>query len=416
MNQKLPNRWIVLLLLLGIAVFNYADRFLLAGLIAPIKAEFAVSDSFMGLLLGPAFAVFYSSLAIPIAIYADRASRIRIIVIGCVIWSVFTVLSGFAAGPWTLAAARIGVGIGEAAFQAPAYSIIAAYFPVGQRGRAFAVMALATYFGQMLGFGVGPAIAASDDWRTAFKLFGLIGLAIVAIAWLVIREPQRAEPAAVRLPLLPLAARLLRLPSYFGMMFGIALGVMSGLAFGVWGAALFARSFEMSMAEAGALFGSAVVLPGMIGAALFGLLADRLSRAGYERMMMLSALGLALATVGLLGAIWASTVQMAFMFAVPAGVFGGGWAVGIYAGLQYILPDRMRATGTAIAMLAVNLLGFVVGPWLVGMLSDLSGEGANGLRSALTMVVPIGLVGALVIWGTSRRIEADRASLASEEG
>ena len=159
--RGLPNKWIVLLLLLGIAIFNHADRFLLAGLVDPIKAEFGVSDGFMGLLMGPAFAVFYSTLAIPIAIYADRANRIRIIVAGCVVWSVFTILSGYATGPTTLALARIGVGIGEAAFQAPAYSIIAAYFLADQRGKAFAVMALALYIGQMMDYGVGPAIAAA---------------------------------------------------------------------------------------------------------------------------------------------------------------------------------------------------------------------------------------------------------------
>ncbi|MEP2551223.1 MAG: MFS transporter, partial [Marinomonas sp.] len=108
--EKLPNRWVVLVLFLGIAIFNHADRFLLAGLVEPIKAEFGVSDGFMGLLMGPAFAVFYSTLAIPIAIYADRANRIRIVVAGCVVWSIFTILSGFATGPATLAAARIGVG------------------------------------------------------------------------------------------------------------------------------------------------------------------------------------------------------------------------------------------------------------------------------------------------------------------
>lgn len=412
-DLALPNRWIVLLLLLGIAIFNYADRFLLAGLIMPIKAEFAVSDGFMGLLLGPAFAVLYSSLAIPIATLADRTSRIRIIVVGCMVWSAFTILSGLATGPWMLAAARVGVGVGEAAFQAPAYSLLAAYFPVDKRGRAFAIMALATYCGQMLGFGAGPAIAQAADWRLAFELFGLIGLAVVVVAWIVVREPPRVGPAAVRQPLGPLAARLLRVPSYRNMVICLALGVMSGLAFGAWGATLFARSFQMSVAEAGALFGSAVVVPGMIGALLFGAVSDRLSRRGYGRMLLLSALSLALATLGVMFVVWAPARDLAFTLAIPAGIFGGGWSVGIYAGLQHILPDRMRATGTAIAMLAFNLLGFVLGPWLVGGLSDVFGGGAFGLRMALTIILPVGFVGALAAWRGARAIETDRAALAA---
>lgn len=416
MTERLPNRWIVLLLLLGIAIFNHADRFLLAGLVDPIKHEFGVSDGFMGLLLGPAFALFYSTLAIPIAIYADRASRIRIIVAGCVLWSLFTMLSGFATGPWTLAAARVGVGVGEAAFQAPAYSLIAAYFPAQQRGRAFAVIALAVYLGQMLGYGVGPAIAATADWRLAFKLFGGIGLAIVALAWLVIREPRRAEAAAVRPPFGPLARRLIRLASYRGMMFGMAIGVMSGIAFGLWGATLFSRSYAMTMAEAGAAFGGAFVIPGMAGAALFGFLADRLVRGGYGRMLMLSAGALAAATVAVIGASWAPTIGGALTWAIPAGLFGGGWAVGLYAGLQYLLPDHMRATGTAIAMLAVNLLGYVLGPWLVGVLSEAFGEGAGGLQLALSIVVPAGFGGSLLLWRAAAKLDSDRLHLSKDVG
>ena len=408
---RLPNKWLVLLILLGIAVFNYADRYLLAGLVEPIKHDFGVSDSFMGLLMGPAFAVFYSTLAIPIAIWADRHSRIRIIVIGCVIWSFFTILSGYAVGPWSLGAARIGVGVGEAAFQAPAYSLIAAYFPAHQRGKAFACMALATYFGQMLGYGVGPAIAEVEDWRFAFKVFGVAGLVIVLVAWFVIREPARLQEVAVRQPFVPLARRLLKLTSYRGMMFGMGLGVLSGIAFGFWGPTLFSRSYALSMADAGASFGSAFVIPALVGTLLFGFIADRVIVGDYGRMLVLSALALTGATLSVVAATWAPTLNWAVAAAVPAGLLGGGWAVGIYAGLQYILPDHMRATGTAIALLAVNLLGYVIGPWIIGVLSDAFGQGASGLRIALTVVVPVGFAGALLLWRGAVALAGDRQRL-----
>lgn len=415
-TPALPNRWIVLALLLGIAIFNHADRYLLAGLVDPIKSEFGVSDGFMGLLMGPAFAVFYSTLAIPIAIYADKASRIRIIVAGCILWSAFTILSGFAIGPVTLALARVGVGVGEAAFQAPAFSLIAAYFPAEQRGKAFAVIALSTYFGQMMGYSVGPAVAEVHDWRFAFKLFGSIGLAIIAIAWFVIREPARTGSSETRLPIVPLAQKLLRLASYRNMMFGMGLGVLSGVAFGYWGPTLFSRNYTMSMVEAGSAFGGAFVIPGMLGAILFGVVSDRMSRGGYQRMLLLSALGLTGATLAVMGAIWSGSIEGALVWAIPAGLLGGGWAVGINAGLQYILPDHMRATGTAIALLALNILGYVVGPWLAGELSDAFGEGASGLQMALTMVVPIGLLGAILLARGAKRLEADRAALSRREG
>jgi predicted MFS family arabinose efflux permease len=414
-DKSLPNRWIVLVLLLGIAIFNQADRFLLAGLIEPVKAEFAVSDAVMGLLTGPAFAIFYSLLAIPIAIYADRANRLKIIVAGCVVWSVFTILSGFATGPWSLAAARVGVGVGEAAFQAPAYSIIAAYFVAESRGKAFAIMALAVYFGQTLGLAGGPAIAEAYGWRAAFQIYGVLGLVLILISWIVIHEPPRSEAPPERQPFVPLAKRLIKLASYRNMMIGMALGVLSGLAFGSWGKTLFERSYEMGTADAGAAFGLAFAIPGMLGALLFGALSDRLTKTSYGRTLLLSAIGLTGATIAVIAAIWAPTLSNAILIAIPAGLLGGGWAVGIYAGLQYILPDHLRATGTAIAMLAVNLLGYAVGPWLVGQLSVQFGEGTLGLQQALTVVVPIGLVGAFLLWRGSRKLQEDRDTLAAKE-
>lgn len=427
-TQKLSNKWLVLVLLLGIAIFNHADRYLLVGLVDPIKAEFGVDDGFMGLLMGPAFAVFYSIMAIPIAIYADRASRIRIIVSGCVLWSVFTVLCGYATGPWTLAAARVGVGIGEAAFQAPAYSLIAAYFLAHQRGKAFAVMALGTYFGQMLGLGVGPAIAETADWRLPFRLFGIAGLVVIGLAWLLIKEPRRQEAAtpanqsqsvAARIgrqfnQLAVIFMRLIKLVSYRNMALGMGLGVMSGIAFGNWGPTLFSRNYEMTMAEAGAAFGGAFIIPALLGTIGFGIVFDRIAKKGYGRCLVLSAVALSIATASVLGAAWSDSLDDALIWAIPAGLFGGGWAVGIYAGLQYVLPDSLRATGTALAMLSVNMLGYVVGPWAAGELSVTFGQGTLGLQQALSVVVPIGFVGAFLLWRGASKMDTDKNELADD--
>lgn len=412
-QPKLSNKWIVLLLLLGISIFNYGDRYLLAGLVEPIKAEFDVSDGFMGLLLGPAFAVFYSILAIPFAIYADRHSRIKIICAGCVIWSLFTVLGGFADSQYTLAAARVGVGVGEAAFQAPAFSLIASYFPSEQRGKAFAAMALSVYIGQILGYSGGPAIAAQSDWRMAFIVMGSAGFIVVALAWFIVKEPPHENTAVEHPPLVETFRRLMRVPSYRFMAFGMGLGVMSGIAFGFWGPTLFARAYDLTQTEAGSAFGTAFTIPAFLGVIGFGALVDYLTKNGYGRALTLSAIALLLATLSVIGAIWASSVETAVIWAIPAGLLGGGWSVGLYASLQYILPDRMRATGTALAMLVVNILGFVLGPWIAGEISDIFGADAHGIRQGLTIVVPVGIVGALLIWMGAKSLEQDRTNLAS---
>ena len=416
--SRRSNKWLVLFLLLGIGLFNQGDRFLLAGLVEPIKAEFRLTDGFMGLLMGPAFALLYSLLAIPIARAADRMSRIAIIAMGCLVWSLFTTASGLAQGPWTLAGARAGVGIGEAAFQAPAYALIAAYFVPEQRGRAFAIMGLNTYIGQTLGYVVGPSLAAGATWRYPFLVMGGSGLAIGVIAFLLIREPRRSAPAtdAPLLVLRVLAWRLASIVSYRAMMVGMALGVLSGLSFGLWGPTLFARAYALPIKQASTLFGLVFGIAGLVGMLIFGVLADRVSRRNPAMPLKMAALALAAATALIIVVTWTPTLDVARWLAVPCGLFGGGWSVGVVVALQHLLPDRIRATGTALGMLVVNLLGAVGGPWLAGALSDaVGGNTTSSLRIGLSFVMPLGLIGAILIWRASSALIADREALVAHD-
>lgn len=412
---KLTNKWVVLAILLGVALVNYGDRYLLAGLVEPIKAEFGVSDGFMGLLMGPAFALLYSILAIPIARYADRKSRIAILCTGCIVWSGFTILSGLATGPWMLALARVGVGIGEASFQAPAYSILAAYFAAEQRGRAFAIMTLAVYFGQYLGYRAGPEIAAAYDWRAAFEIMGLVGIGIATLAFLIVREPPReTTPSADHPRLAPLFALLWSARSFRWMALGMAFATLSGLSFGMWGPALFARAYGLPITEANAIFGLAFGLPGLIGTLLFGVLADRMAKRGPQWLLYLAAAAATAATTMILAVTWAPTVGSAQWLAIPSGLLGGGWSVGIMSALQYVLPDKFRATGTALALLLINLIGYVLGPLIAGNVSDLvSGDPAFSLRVGLTVIIPLGFLGAFLMWLGARSLGEDKVRLAS---
>lgn len=417
--RRLSNKWVVLFLLLGIGLFNQGDRFLLAGLVEPIKAEFRVGDGFMGLLMGPAFALLYSLLAIPIARAADRMSRIVIIVVGCMVWSAFTAASGLAQGPWTLAGARVGVGIGEAAFQAPAYALIAAYFVPEQRGRAFAIMGLNTYIGQTLGYVAGPALAANATWRYPFLVMGASGLVIGLVALLLIREPRHRVVHSEAPPprLSALAAQLVGIASYRAMMAGMALGVLSGLSFGLWGPTLFARAYAMPIKEASTLFGLAFGIAGLVGMLSFGAIADRSSKRDPTAPLRLAALALAAATALIVIVTWTPGLGVARWLAVPCGLLGGGWSVGVVVALQNLLPDRIRATGTALGMLAVNLLGAVGGPWLAGALSDaVGGDPTHSLRIGLSIVMPLGFIGAWLIWRSRRSLVADRERLVELDG
>lgn len=409
--------WVVLIVFLFIYIFNYADRYLISGLVDPIKAEFGVGDQFMGLLMGPAFAVLYTTIGIPVARFADRSSRIAIICIGCLVWSLFTGLSGFATGPWTLALARVGVGIGEAAFVAPAYSILADYFRPEKRGMAFAVLGLAVYFGQITGYAVGPRIAEAHDWRMAFFVMAVPGILLSGIAWLLVREPARKQILTVanQIPLLPLTKKLIRSSAFVLMMIAMGLGTLSGVSFGFWGPALFTRLYDVPLAEASSTFGLYFGSAGLIGMLIFGALADKAAKGGLERPLKMAAGALLAASVCIMLVTWSNSLATAKLFAIPSGLLGGGWSIGIMASLQYLLPDRFRATGTALFIMVTTFLGFVVGPWATGALSQYFGDGDMSLRWALTIIIPAGMVAAVLAWLGARYLETDRVALAGPD-
>ncbi|MCL4674276.1 MAG: MFS transporter [Sphingomonadaceae bacterium] len=409
------NPWVVLATLLLIYIFNFADRYLLTGLVGPIKEEFGIGDNVMGLLMGPAFVMLYIVMGVPFARLADRKSRIRIIAAGCVMWSLATAATGLATGPWSLALARIGVGVGEAAFVAPAYSILSDYFKPEKRGMAFAILGLATYIGQIAGQAGGPAIAAEHGWRMAFFAIGIPGVFLGLLALLLVREPARegqvAGEATVTIPLGELVALLVRTPSFVMMSIGFGLGALSGVSFGYWGPELFARNYAIDPVEAKTAFAVNFGLAGLMGMLCFGAVSDRLSRRSRTWPALLSALALGSATLLVVAAIWAPTFVSAKWLAIPCGLLGGGWSVGLFAALQYMLPARFRASATALFIAATTMLGYFVGPWLTGALSQAFGDDAHSLRLALSVIVPVGVLGAALAFFAASRLERDRERL-----
>lgn len=409
------NPWVVLATLLVIYIFNFADRYLLTGLVGPIKEEFGIGDNIMGLLMGPAFVMLYIVMGVPFARLADRSSRIRIIAAGCVMWSLATAATGLATGPATLALARIGVGIGEAAFVAPAYSLLSDYFKPEKRGIAFAILGLATYIGQIGGQAGGPLIAAEHGWRAAFFAIGIPGIVLGLLALLLVREPLRegqapGETAAV-IPLGQLVALLLRTPSFVLMSLGFGFGALSGVSFGYWGPELFARNYAIDPVAAKTAFAINFGLAGLVGMLCFGAVSDRLSQRSRAWPAMLSALALGSATALVVTAIWAPTFSAAKWLAIPCGLLGGGWSVGLFAALQYMLPVTYRASATALFIAATTMLGYFVGPWLTGALSQAFGDDAHSLRLALTVIVPVGAIGAALAFFAASRLERDREHL-----
>ena len=412
------NPWVVLAALLAIYIVNFADRYLITGLIGPIKAEFGLSDALIGLVMGPAFVVLYVVMGVPLARMADRGSRVRIIAAGCVLWSLATIGTGLATGPVTLALSRVAVGVGEAAFVAPAFSLVTDYFRIEKRGIAFAILGLATYIGQMLGQGGGPAIASVTSWRFAFWSIGAAGIVLGLLALVLIREPPRTDAGvsdAVQTPFRDLLRRLVRSWAWLLITASMACGMLSGVAFGYWAPELFARSFSLDPVTVKSTFAVNFGLAGLAGMFAFGFLSDRLSRRSMIWPARLTALAMGAATLSIMLATWAPNFLMVGLFAIPSGLLGGGWSVGLHATMQYLLPGRIRASGTALYFAVSTLIGQIAGPFAVGVLSDRLGGDADALRLALTAIMPLGFLGAVCAWWAAGHVMRDRERLADQD-
>src|SRR6185295_9134286 len=158
-----------------------------------IMADLKIGKTEFGFLSGLAFAVFYATLGIPIAMLADRVSRKWILVVSLMVWSVMTTFCGLAVGFWQLAVARIGVGVGEAGGSPPSHSMISDLYPSAQRGTALAIYSLGVPFGVLVGNLVGGQIGGAWGWRTAFYVLGVPGLLLAIFVALRFREPPRGH-------------------------------------------------------------------------------------------------------------------------------------------------------------------------------------------------------------------------------
>src|SRR5262245_16233862 len=221
------QRWAFLLTLFLVSTSNYADRNIIGVLLEPIKHEFQVSDTMLGLLTGFSFAIFYATLGIPVARWADRGDRKLIVTVGLTIWSIMTALCGMAQSFWQLAAARIGVGAGEAGALPPGQSLIADYYPPDRRGKALGVFMMSAMAGYVLGIVVGGQIAQHWGWRNAFLTVGLPGLALAVVTQTVLREPRHrpefAVPAGSLEPFGASIRALLRKPAFVDLRIAVVL-------------------------------------------------------------------------------------------------------------------------------------------------------------------------------------------------
>lgn len=374
-GHKSP-RGIVLSMLLLVYIFNFVDRQILAILAAPIQADLDLSDGQMGLLGGLAFAVLYSTLAVPLAVLADRTSRSWVITVSLVVWSGFTALCGLAQGFWHLLLARVGVGVGEAGGVAPSYALIGDYFPSEKRASALAIYSLGIPLGSALGVLAGGYIAATVDWRIAFFVVGLTGLLIAPVFKLLVKDfPKDAPPPASETTpssaTLSATARILAAkPAFWFMAFGAA--TSSALAYGIgfWLPSLLIRSFSLTLVETSQFIGALLLLGGVAGVLAGGWLGDRLGKRDRAFYGWLPAGAFLLGAPLFAAGILSTDAKFAFLLFLLPQALSYVWLGPVLSAVQHLVEPAARSTASALFLLINNLIGLGGGIFALGALSD----------------------------------------------
>lgn len=386
-----PYRAYILGVLVVIYTFNFIDRLLISIVQEAIRADFGVSNFMLGLLGGPVFAILYTTLGIPIARLAERHNRITIVSIGAFIWSLMTAACGFAGNFIQLALCRLGVGIGEAACVPPSQSAIADYFPADRRASALSIFSLGIPLGSALAFLGGGWLVANFDWRTAFILLGVPGVAAAILLKLTVKEPPRSGGAATPPKFGETLKALSTKVSFWHVAFGGALISFVGYGSSQFLVSHLVRNYTLGatpaeeIAHASYAMGAVAGISTALGTFLGGFLVDRLSAKHARVTSWLPALGVGLAIPLYVLSFLQTDFMLAFIFLMLAPIFHYMYLGPMYAVTMGVSQPLQRATSIAILLLIVNLIGYGLGPPFVGAVNDWFAAQILAETTALTL-------------------------------
>lgn len=395
-----------LAVLLALAhLVSFIDRHLIGVLLEPIKAHYGLSDAALGLLQGTSFVLLYSLAALPLGVAADRVSRRGLIIAGLSIWSIATALCGLAVSVPGLFAARVLVGLGEAALVPAAMSLLAAQFPRSRLGRAVSLFTAGASLGKSAALAGGGALLGwfavrggwgpLAPWQAVFVAMALPGL-LLALAMLTLREPERSTPPAYLRLVGEALAHLRGLASPWLLHGGSAACIVLVLqTLAGWAPSFYARAFELTPGQAGVATGTVLLIAGPAGHLCGGALTDWLGRRSAAPAAPVMAFALVMGMVGLAVMLRAPTETLSM---TGFGLFSFGVTLGspaALAGVQLLAPDRLRGALTAVFLAGTALIGIGVGPVLVGLTSDATGQLGDALGRVLGAVSVLGVCLAL---------------------
>ncbi|MGE6698677.1 spinster family MFS transporter [Hyphomonas sp. NPDC076900] len=396
-------RGYVLSSLLVVYIFNFIDRSIFGILTEPMKLSLQLEDWHMGVLGGLAFAIFYTTLGIPIARVAERRSRMMIIVVSLTLWSLMTVMCGFATSFLTLFIFRLLVGVGEAGCTPPAQSVIADYFKPTSRATAASIYALGVPLGGMLaGLSAGPindyvtgenvynllgswgwtwAQGLADwnsleGWRIAFIAVGLPGVLFALTLFFTVKEPPRgySDPPGAPRKAVPdgfgtVLKDLMRKPTYVHVVAGAAIASFAGYGVAAFSTSFLLRTHGLTLTQAALIFSLVLGLMAALGVFLSGFLADKLSARYPTALSWMPALGMGLSVPLYWLGYLSPTVPLMIPPLMLAATLHYFYLGPMYAVSAGVVDSRTRATAVAITLFAVNLIGIGLGPTLIGFLS-----------------------------------------------
>ncbi|CAN5562621.1 MFS transporter [soil metagenome] len=368
----------LLILTVAVGAFGFIDRVIFSTLAEAIKKDLSLTDFQLGLLGGLSFAIFYSTMGLPIARLAERRSRINIISISVALFSAATVMCGMAASFSHLFLLRIGVGIGEAGVQAPTVSLLADHFPPERRGAVTTIMKLGSPLGSIVGAMSAGLIGSIYGWRTAVMLIAVPGLLVALLFKLTLREPARgtADPGA--LPIdgpLPSARAVFKTmaarPEFRHMLIALGLVTIELYGAGAFYSPFFMRAHGLTLAQVGVYYAIQSGVAATVGFAIGGFGVDFIARKGAQWYALIPAIGVGLSVPFNLVGYSVSDPIVASGFLICGAIVIFFHNVPTLVALQNMVDSRMRATAAFVFFFVTTLVGVGLGPVLLGFVSDL---------------------------------------------
>jgi MFS family permease len=427
-NTSKKYAWYALWLLFLVNLLNYFDRNLITILIEPIRKDLSLSDAQSGMLMGLAFALIYSVLGVPVARIADRGRRVTVLSVSLAVWSGMTTLCGFANSFATMFLARLGVGVGEAGGLPSTHALVAEYFPREKRGVAMSIVAVGGSAGLLLGLILGGLLHGAFGWRKAFMIAGAPGLLLAATLALTLREPRAMQPAVsepVRQNLRGALRELWGRKAYVLLTLGLGVATIGAYGHQTWIPTFLIRSFNLTTAQTGVLYGLASAPAALLGVLFGGVLTDRLSKKDARWPLWITAISFAAMVPIALAFFLApgmpsltSRPLLIVALSVPIAMLGVMWTAPCFALIQNLAGARLRATAAAAFMLVTNLVGLSAGPALTGLLSDWLSPafGTDALRYALAIMTLPYLAGVALFLMATRTVKADLAQVSDAQG